>query len=102
MEDVTPVIWERHLQSGLLGLLSIASVAMAGAAITAQEDIAVVKNDVRYIQERLSSKMDDRWTGSDHRAYSEFDALRANNISKDIERNAQRIKELEERLDGND
>ena len=97
MTDASVTAWERHLQSGLLGLLSVASIAMAGAAITAQEDIAVVKNDVRYIQEQISQ--DDRWTGADHRAYSQFDALRSQNMARDIARNADKIKELEELFD---
>ena len=75
---------------------------MATATISAKEDIAVVKNDVRYIQAQFSSKMGDRWTGADHRAYSAYDALRAENIRKDVERNAQHIKDIEERLGGSD
>lgn len=90
------------MQSGLLGLLSIASIAMATATIQAKEDIAVVKNDVRYMQSQFDTKMGDRWTASDHRAYSAFDALRHDNIRKDVERNAQQIKELEERFGGTD
>ena len=95
-------VWERHLQSGLLGLLSVASVAIAAATITATGDIAVMKNDVQYIQGQLDTRMNDRWTGADHRAYSDFDALRVENIRKDVERNTQRVKELEARFNGSD
>lgn len=102
MVEGIPVLWERHLQSGLLALLSIASVAITTATISAGEDIAVVKNDLQYIQGQLDIRMGDRWTASDHRAYAEFDALRAENVRKDVERIAQLIKELEARFDGTD
>ena len=95
-------VWERHLQSGLLGLLSVASIAIASATIQAREDIAVVKSDVRYIQISIGDKMADRWTASDHRAYSEFDTLRVENLRKDIERNTSRIKGLEDSIGGSD
>ena len=95
-------IWERHLQSGLLGLLSFATIAMATATIQAKEDIAVVRANVANIQEQFTAKMGDRWTGADHRGYASFDALRAENLRKDVERNTERLKELTSRMDGND
>lgn len=97
-----PQTWERHLQSALLALLSVASIAIATTTIQARQDIAVVKSDVRYIQLSIGDKMADRWTATDHRAYSAFDALRANNLSDDIDRNTRRIKDIEDRFDGTD
>ena len=102
MADGIPVLWERHLQSGMLGLLAIATVAMATASITAKEDIAVVKNDVRYIQSQLTTNLSNQWTAADQRAYRAYDALRAESIRKDVERNTQRIKEIEDSHGGSD
>ena len=88
--------WERHLQSVLLGILTIVVVGFGTTTITASRDIAVIKTEMINLQVSLQDKMGDRYTGTDAEAYKEFDALRATNMQTMIEYNQQRIKDLEE------
>jgi hypothetical protein len=94
--------WERHLQSLLLGLLTLAVLGFGSRTITSSENIAVLVEQVEAIKTDLKGKMSDRYTGNDHRAYSEFDALRAAHMQAQLERLEKRMKELEDRLNGDD
>ena len=89
--------WERHLQSALLGILTIVVVGFGSTTITASRDIAVIKTQMINLQVSLHDKMGDRYTGTDAKAYREFDALRATNMKTMIEYNQQRINKLEQR-----
>jgi hypothetical protein len=94
--------WEKHLQTWMLGLLTLAVLGFGRETILSSNDIGVIKVQVDHIQASIREKMGDRYTGSDHRAYSELDSLRSSNTEKMVLRNQVRIKELEDRLNGND
>ena len=85
-------VWERYLQSCLLGLVSVA-VVLAISSCTLVSTDASPQEDSRPPAE---------WTSADHAAYAEFTALRDAHLRKDIERNTRRIKELEDRYNGVD
>ena len=90
------------MQSLLLGLLTVVVIGFGKTTIDASKDIAVIKADVRNIQNNMTDKMGDRYTGTDAAAYREFDTLRAVNMQVKINDNAKRIKDLEDRFNGND
>jgi hypothetical protein len=94
--------WERHLQSALLGVLTLAVGGFGATTIQSSKDIAVLITQVENIQKDLHGKMSDRYTGNDHRAYSEFDSLRADNLRDMMLRNQDRIKAVEDRINGTD
>jgi len=89
--------WERHLQSWLLGILTLTVLGFGASTISASRDIAVIRTEITNIQVSMQDKMGDRYTGSDAAAYREFDALRAENMKMRIEQNSQRIKEMAQR-----
>ena len=94
--------WERHLQSILLGILVIVVIGFGSETIRSARDVAVIKTEVVNIQLQMQDKMGDRYTGSDARAYREFDKLRADNMLLMINQNRVLIKDLEARFNGND
>ena len=90
------------MQSWLLGLLTLSVVGFGATTINTSKDVAVIKTQVANIQSGLAEKMGDRYTGTDHNAYREFDSLRADNMQLMIDHNRGLIKELSDRLNGND
>ena len=94
--------WERHLQSLLLGILTIVVIGFGSKTIQTAQDAAVIKTEVENIQQQIQDRMGDRYTGTDAQAYREFDSLRADNLLLQIQQNRARLKEIEERLNGND
>jgi len=94
--------WERHLQSWLLGLLTLAVMGFGASTISAARDIAVIRAEVTNMQQQMVDRMGDRYTGTEHAAYREFDKLRADNMLLMIQQNRVRLKELEQRSNGND
>ena len=93
---VSPTQWD--LQSWLLSLLSISVIGIGANAMVNSQINAVQDNKLKNIQSAISGKMTDRYTGSDHRAYVEFDSLRANNMNKQISNNQESIQALEEQI----
>ena len=94
--------WEKHLQTWLLGILTIVVIGFGATTIDTSKDVAVIKTQVDNIQVGLADKMGDRYTGTDAKAYREFDSLRADNMMIMINHNRALIKELTDRMNGND
>ena len=94
--------WEKHLQTWLLGILTIVVIGFGATTIDTSKDVAVIKTQVDNIQTGLAEKMGDRYTGTDANAYREFDSLRADNMLLMINHNRALIKELNDRMNGND
>ena len=94
--------WEKHLQTWLLGILTIVVIGFGATTIGTSKDVAVIKTQVDNIQTGLDEKMGDRYTGTDAKAYREFDSLRADNMMIMINHNRALIKELTDRMNWND
>lgn len=94
--------WERHLQSLLLGLLTVVVIGFGSKTIQTAQDAAVIKKEVENLQQQITDRMGDRYTGADANAYQKFDELRANNMLLLIRQNLAAIRGIEERLNGND
>ena len=99
MSEESKVGFERHLQSFLLAIVS--GLLLWNVSQTSDTGKTVIKIEGRLnnLENNVSSRMLDRYTGTQAQAHSRYMELQIRNILNRLEKNATSMVDHEKRLD---
>jgi hypothetical protein len=99
MSEESKVGFERHLQSFLLAIVS--GLLLWNVSQTSDTGKTVIKIEGRLdnLEKNVSSRMLDRYTGTQAQSHSRYMELQIRNMLNRLEKNAEGMAEHEKRLD---
>ena len=99
MTDETKGLFEKHLQTGLLGVLGILVIWFGRTTLETKEQVIVLTTTVASMRENVSARMLDRYTGTQAKAHQRYEQLQIQNILKRLEHHEHESVLFEKRLD---
>ena len=99
MSDETRSLFERHFQSAALAVLVALVLWFGTTTLETKEKVVILTTQMQSMKDDVSSRMHDRYTGTQAAAQNRYNQLQIQNILKRLETNASRHVNFENRLD---
>jgi ribosomal protein L31 len=99
MTDAGKSLFEKHLQTFLLGLLSVLVVWFGRTTLETKDKVIVLTTTVDQMQHDVSSRMLDRYTGTQARSRAEYQKLKIEMLKNRLKEHDGTISEFEKRFD---